>query len=385
MNRPLFGDDRKAETRFEEVERARDGGDWSGALDLATVLLRERIARGLEPMAGDYVLTEVTADLATAFGLTTGAADLISALALLCDEQGRSFLADYLTLKAVALGLDEGRWEDARRRLADRLKSLASGRSNGSPFGRRNFKPGRTAVSGPTTTRRRSTGSSSSLDYTMRSGGGWRPRATTAMRLSFSDAGCSTPPPPRRWPAGRGFPWCWNGRACLFEQGLIGHCRDDLVRAEARLDPRVHPGWTVHWLELTAHRERLLSDFGSALRRYDEVTEMCRGRGFVRATAVALMNQAEILIMINRVSEAEDMLATAADLVSAMDVPGAQSRFQWLRAVAAERVRSPAERLALTPAVIELRRPSRRPPMKGLDHDVVGPGAGLPPAGLPHR
>ena len=194
MNRPLFGDDRKAETRFEEVERARDGGDWSGALDLATVLLRERIARGLEPMAGDYVLTEVTADLATAFGLTTGAADLISALALLCDEQGRSFLADYLTLKAVALGLDEGRWEDARRRLADRLEPRL-GPLERVPVRSEELQAWEDRCLWPDDNPAAVNRELFFSRLYHASGGGWRPRATTAMRLSFSDAGCSTPPP----------------------------------------------------------------------------------------------------------------------------------------------------------------------------------------------
>jgi CHAT domain-containing protein len=320
----------------------------------------------------------VTADLATAFGLATAATDLLSGLTLMCDGRGRSFLADYLTLKTVSLSLDEGLWEDARSRLADRLE-LRLGPLEQVPVradelqaweGRCRWpEESPVAVNRPLFFSRLYHALGRWLGAQ-----GYYGHATVLLGRGLVHAELPAPLAGRAW-----VPLVLELASVCLEQGRTERCREELARAEVRLDPRVHPGWTVQWLELSAHRERLLGDFGSALRRYDEVTDLCRDRGFVRATAASLMNQAEILIMINRVSEAEDLLTTAAELSRSVNVPGAAGRLQWLRAVAAERVRSPAERLALTPAVIDLRRAAHRPTIKDPDHDGLSPGAGHAP------
>lgn len=360
MSGSFLGGDADARARFKAVEDARDRGDWAEAIDTAIRLLKDRVAGRGTPDAGDHVLVEMTADLAAGFGLYAGAADLLSGLARRCDASGRIFLADYLTLKRVHLDLDEGRTDEARCRIADRLGARI-GPLEGIPILAEDLPAWEDRCRWPETDVSPVIDRSLFFSRLYLVLGRWlASQGYYEQGRVLLDRGIIHAEPPASSLACRARVTLQLERAAVYlEQGRLDRCGEDLAWVEPRLDQKAHPGWTVHWLELAGYRDWLLGELGSASRRYDEITEICRGRGFVRALATALMNQAELLIGFNRVSEAEDLLESVSTLGAVSADPAVAARLRRLRAFASERVRSPTERLALVPAVIELQGASR--------------------------
>src|SRR5262249_46543637 len=128
--------------------------------------------------------------------------------------------------------------------------------------------------------------------------------------------------------------------------------------------------------ELTGRCHLLRGEYGPALRSLAGVNDACFQGGFPRAALGALLNQAQVLILVNQVSLAEEVLLEAAGLA---DVLGeGAGRIDWLARLADARARSTVEGVAVAPPVIEMqqgRESADSPAVDGLPPPDPRPAA----------
>jgi len=350
----LFEADVEADPRFAQIDHARDSGDWTRALELASALLRVRVVRKEDPSPGDYILIEVTADLATIFGLTAAACDLLVGSALLCEERNKFFIADYLRLKCCQVALGDGHFEDARDLLSQLEPRI--GPLEAVPFKEEGLPTweGRCRWPAGDISPRKDRSSFFSRLYLCL--GEWlAAQGRYGHARVLLDRGTTHALPPASALACRAYvPLCLALSSSCLEQGQLRESDQYLRNVEATIDRRRQPGWRVRWLELTGYGELLRGSFGSGLERFEEVQAICREIGNARGSLTAIVNHAEILITLNQVTTAEEMLEDAGVLADALGDSVVAHRIARLRKLAEQRSRSPLDFVSITPSVIEM-------------------------------
>jgi hypothetical protein len=174
----------------------------------------------------------------------------------------------------------------------------------------------------------------------------------------------------------------------LLEHGQLDAAGNVLGPLEKGLFPRQHPGQYVSWLELSAKRDLLRGNFGDALERFARVVAVCCEGGFRRAVLSAQLNQAHVLILLNQIRLAEEVLGEAVAECRSAESLSARVRLAWLFRLARERARAQAGAVAAALAVRTMqpslagRQVSVEPVSEGLeDPSAGGVPPPLPPAG----
>src|SRR5262249_52406650 len=133
------------------------------------------------------------------------------------------------------------------------------------------------------------------------------------------------------------------------------------------------------WLELSGQRHLLGGEYSAALDCFARVVDICAGGGFPRATLGALLNQALVLLAVNQVSVAEEVLGEAADLADALGDRTATARAAWLFQLAEARSRSLVEGVGIAPTAGEMQAGATT---RGTARSPA-PSDGPSPVGLP--
>lgn len=157
--------------------------------------------------------------------------------------------------------------------------------------------------------------------------------------------------------------------------GDLAGCTAGLDAIEAGLAPPRRVAARIEHLSLRARVALIRGDFGAALRSAEAIVAVARAGGFAQALAIARMNLAQALILVNHTALATRLLdACAADETVAAS-PGLAGRLALLRALAGARAASFAEGLPLAASVTETVR-GRDGPRGGGD----APAPAAPPA-----
>lgn len=351
----LFGDE-DADRAFAEIEAAQHRGDWGQALDLALGLLRRRLARKATLTSGDRLLVEVLADLAVPFGLVDAADLLLAGLAADTAATGNLFAADYLALKRVHLALGTGRLKQALE-LLEGLESRI-GPLTEVPFRAQDLPAWEAACRwhGGTVPPDRPLLFSRlylSMGQWLAGQGQYGHAAVLLQRGAAHARAPASALACRAW-----LPLRLALAGVLIEQALLDEAADILAGLDERLDERENPGWLVHWLELTAQRFLLRGEYGPALRHLDRVLEVCSRGGFTEAAVRAMLNEAPVLILLNQVSVAEELLGEVERLAELRGDRTAAVRATWLRGLAHARSASLVEGVAIAPSVVGMQNSS---------------------------
>jgi hypothetical protein len=326
------------ESEFERAESEYAAGRWCQALRAFAAYLDRRLSEGGSLTGGDQVAAERAADLALLCERPEAAARLLGGLEQLNRDCGDDFLADYFALKAADAAVLAGAYptaEAALRRLGPRigpLEDLPTEPALLPEWEKRCQWPGRRAVDRPIV-----------LTRLYLAAGGWLAGNgfyRHAVAVFARGAELAVPPEP---------PLACRARVRLklalaaahLEHGSPDRADVVLQALESAIDGTQNPGWRADWLGLSGHLALLTGRYGTALDRLSELTELCRAGGFVGAARTALLHRAQVLISMNLVLAAEDLLAVVVELAEATGDAGALARAQWLRWLARARGDSP--------------------------------------------
>jgi tetratricopeptide (TPR) repeat protein len=364
---PLFGADASANAQFAEAEAARQAGDFDRALTGYLDLLRRRLARRRQPETGDRILLERVADLAVPFGQYEAADHFLEALAVDHARAGRDFLADYATLKRIQVAL-------AAENTRQALELLQSLQPRIGPLDRVPIEPDALPI-----WENRCRWTDSRVDRELLFSrlylgmGQWLAgQGQYGHAAVLLERGLAHSAPPASSLACRALlPLRLHLAGVLLEQGRLDECGVLHAGLGEELDAHESPGWTVQWLEQTGQSALLRGDYGVALERFARVIDLCKEGGFVRATIGALLNQAQILILVNQVSVAEEALDEALSLAHALDDRPALARAAWLFRLAHSRTQSLLGEAGVHGAATEVERPAEDP--SPLDDDGPSP------------
>jgi CHAT domain-containing protein len=127
----------------------------------------------------------------------------------------------------------------------------------------------------------------------------------------------------------------------LLEQGLLAESGDALAGLRETIDARSMPGWHVALLETEAKRALLTGQLGLATLHLEEALTICTEGGWPAARLGALLNLAEVRIVLNQVLGAEELLRQAAGLAEALHDRPRRDRAEWLWLIAAARAHVP--------------------------------------------
>jgi hypothetical protein len=348
----LFDGDDFAARQFDEAEAVRRRGDWRREFDLRRSPLLRRMRRRAPMTPGDRANVERLADLAVMFGWHQGAADLLKGLALGNERDGYVFAADYLRVKCAhaAMGLEQV--DEALaflQSLEKRVGPLTAVPWKGEQLPDWESKCAWPGGRGPTPDRALFFSRLyHALGRWLASRGQYGHAAVLLERGAFharnpSPAGAQHALKPLRLALA----------GVLLEQGRLADCDAVLTPLAGTIDPVTEPGWHVQWLELDAHRHLLRGEYGPALANLVRVNDACFQGGFTRAALGALLNQAEVLILVNQVALAEELLQEASPLADVLEDDAARANIAWLARLADARARAPAPDASVTP-VFEL-------------------------------
>jgi CHAT domain-containing protein/tetratricopeptide (TPR) repeat protein len=375
MPERLFPDDPVAERAYQEGETLLRQGQWGEALASHERLLTHRLLKRQALTVGDRVLAEQVADLSVPFGRIVGADSLLHGLVESNRSAGFAFAADYLTVKRLDLALARSPHRPSPELVGELEKRI----------GPLNDIPWEAALLPAWEENIGWNGASSSpvdrdayfaclyLQLGKRlAAQGQYGHAAVLLERGSQRAGPTTSALARR--AYR--PLQLSYAAVLLEQGRFPECRAVLDALDGSFDSCMDPGWLVQWLELMGQWELLQGQFGPALSRFEQVSGLCAERGFHRATAGALMNQAEVLILVNQIDAAEELLAEARLLADLLDDPHLRHAIEWLARLARSRAHSLIEGIALAPSVTELwGGATRATTSNGADTASAAPGS----------
>ena len=124
----------------------------------------------------------------------------------------------------------------------------------------------------------------------------------------------------------------------LLERGDLGIAEDQLSEISPRIDQARFPGHATTWLVLAARLDLLRGDFGTARERVTQVWNVCAANGFARPALRSLLNVADMLILVNRTVEAQQILVLLRAYATELQDVGLEGEIELLSNVAELRV-----------------------------------------------
>jgi CHAT domain-containing protein/tetratricopeptide (TPR) repeat protein len=143
--------------------------------------------------------------------------------------------------------------------------------------------------------------------------------------------------------------------AACFALGIFTNCQDWLLRAKSA-QPLESPVLQIRAHELLARLALMKGHYGEALNAFEKVLKQCAQLGFARPMAVASLNTAHLLILLNQTRQGLEHISNAE--LAAADDSSLRVRARVLRALAYARRESLADQVAISPSVSEMMRGS---------------------------
>lgn len=127
-----------------------------------------------------------------------------------------------------------------------------------------------------------------------------------------------------------------------------------LDQVQPEIDPASDLGLHSMWLEMSGHLALLMGRLGPAIEHFETLVSYCVGGEFDRAARFAMLNLAQVLILLNQTARARDILAGLSKDVEIDE--GISKRAGFLYSLAEARAQSLAEGVPISPSVIEMWR-----------------------------
>ena len=310
-----------------EAENFWSVGDWQRARDTYSELLYRRLSDGAPLSANELLVAERLADLAAPFGDFADADTLYAAVAAAYENQGASERSDAAILKRAHLALASDRLDDAAsllRSLEPRIGTLEA--IEFTPDGMRAFE-----------LRVRWRGSYRPLALVQfylqggrtLAGFGQFTAAVAAFRRALSH--CVTDAELARLAE---TPVRLALAGALVEAGDFDQAQNEIAALELRVDPAREPGYAASLWEASAKVQLLKGEFAAAEAHLRRVVDLCRSFGFAAPTATAATNLAELLVVLNRVHEAAELLDQASAIAHSLTNPAVGQRVERVRFIA---------------------------------------------------
>ena len=366
---------------LDRAEEAFERGAWADARDRFLTLLegpvlqRRLDGRPLRP--GDFHVCHRAADLALLFQRPDGAADALAAIEELQAEAGRLFTADYAAVRRVAVLVAAARLDEAENALNGRL-SWRFGHGDDLPEDLSEWEAGQ-----PWPDADRPTRAVLYTGYYYAAGRYFAARGHYRRAAALLRQGLRWAAPPSAALACRArCPLLLALAGVLIEQGEFDRATGLLAAVRVAAPAENDPATQVGLLEEEGRRALFGGEYGRALTAFRDATEVYRRNGLIAAMRDALLNEAEVLVLLNQVTTARELLAEARALPPDAD---AAARIARIVGLAAERTGLPLADLA-APPVTRLQRKGQEP---GGKPAVIPPpsspeasGAGRPPSFL---
>jgi tetratricopeptide (TPR) repeat protein len=349
------------EARVQRSEDAFARGDYGAALDGYRSLLADRLsAQGGTPAgfgAADLVIIERLADLSALFGIAAAADDLLAAMVALTRRAGNVVAADYAQMKRVELALGRDRLREALEHLealAARIGDIT--RIDLSPAGLARWEQAIGWRELPAPDRAVLLSRAYLAFARLLAANGQYPQAIHCADRGGIHAGPRAVDLARR----ASVPLKLARAGALLESGELAGALDELRDLDAEIDVYA-PSSRVRWLELTGQVLFLRGEFSASIARFEETLRLCLEHGFAQAAVWARLNLANLLILLNRVHDAQDHLDRAERQARALADHSALGRIAACRRTALARIHSPVAGVSLELSVKEMIRPRRKP------------------------
>jgi tetratricopeptide (TPR) repeat protein len=334
----------EADLRASRLQQAFDG-----YREIMKRLLDRRTEGGKQFRGADLMVIERLAELAVLFGHAQAADDLLRAMVTLCDEAGNTIAADYARLKRVEVLLGTGRFDDAVGRFSDlashigALEDIATDESGLDAWEARivwrNFPADERTVC---------------LTRAYLVMGGFMMRLGVygdALRMLerglHHTSGAGSQSLVYQTKVGL---HASRARA-LLEAGRLDDARAALAQCGA--EPQ-SPAARLQTLELEGKIALLRGELSSAVQHLRNAMTLCASNALHRAQAVATLNLAHSLVLLNRVEEALSLIDNAHALACALGDQVLLARAQSIQHVALARRVSSAQAVEMTLSVTSM-------------------------------
>lgn len=139
----------------------------------------------------------------------------------------------------------------------------------------------------------------------------------------------------------------------LLEKGELQSAAEQLGQLRLPKAEEGGPAAFVQTLELQGKLDLLAGEFGSALKIFRQVFDMCVRHGFVRAAVAATLNLAHVLIFLNQTLDARRRLLLAHEVAQGSGDLALVARAEWLLQLASARAQSLADGVPIARSVTE--------------------------------
>lgn len=357
---------------FQVAEDALRSGRYREAMDGFSGLLQARLAAGSENLAAaDLMVVERLSEIAALFGLSKAAENLLDGMAALMRQSGNALGADYTDMKRVELALSAGDLHGAMTRLEcmrDRIGRLQDivitpeglAHWEGSlpwqefPAGDRFVLLTRIYLA---------------LGRVLSGLGQY------ADSIRMLERGLAHAADARADLVGQTrVPLRLARATALLELGEFTRADSELVSLGALKEVAALPAAWVRHQELSGKLNMLRGRFGLAVDAFRQVLAFCSSGGLEQAAAIAGLNLAHVLILVNRVSEAIRLIQPALAFATSHQDERLFLRATMLTTVARGRRHSRVAALSSALSVTEMLRPTRH-----LEQRSDGPPPQPPP------
>ncbi|HEY9621568.1 MAG TPA: CHAT domain-containing protein [Crinalium sp.] len=149
-----------------------------------------------------------------------------------------------------------------------------------------------------------------------------------------------------------------------FEKGDLADSKDWTEKIWEQMNPQRERWFYIRWLELSGKQHLLCGELGLALKRFQEILDLCGCLGSQQAVLRATLNLVNVLILLNQNSLAKDYLVGAQEDAAATNDPVLQQRVQLLMRL------TEARQIWLDPASVTDYRQMPRSPQSNRPPDT---------------
>jgi len=363
-----FSDDsqRTIEVAVEVAERKRLQGDINGAYADYQAILAQRV--GADYIAADLTVLQSLADLATLCGNFQAADELLVGLVGICQQAGNLHRADFAILKRVHLALDRGQLRQARVLFDELTPSIGKIQSiDITPQGLLKWEDNcHWTSTNATDCIVLFTHLYLEMGRLLNALGQYRDALEMLNRgLSHATPGDSQTVPVV---ARRLVPWFELAIArALLESGLLPEAEAILGKLNVLLGSRQERPLQIQWYTLAGKLALLRGVFGTALKHFQIILELCHQLNNQRGVAIASLNLAQVLIVLNQNQLAEEHLVSITVDLEQLDDPHLNAQLLLLKHLAQARSQSLVAGSALS--VSDLLHPEPLLPDVSSNHD----------------
>lgn len=343
------------ESEVQKAEKLLHSGQSKAALSHYVKILQHRLSyctiTSELPGAADLVVMERVVDLSARCGELESAKKLLTAMIGFCEAAKYRYGIDYLTVKLGQLALAKGDLSACRERLTKLAPRIG-------PLEEINF----TSDGLGSWEQRVQSGDMDAADRAVffvdiylllgefLCALGQYGDALGALRYGLNHTNQNTPDRSRRTSTRLRLAMA----VANLEAGDTLSARQLLDQVEREIDSASDLGLHSMWLETSGHLALLMGQLGLAIEHFETLVSYCVGGGFDRAARFAMLNLAQVLILLNQTARAREILAGLSKEVEIDE--GISKRAGFLYSLAEVRAQSLAEGVPISPSVMEMWR-----------------------------